>query len=234
VPTELLRLPTALIVSFTDAATGLVVRDGLRVVARLRGDARALVRSLDGAGWSLHLDRAAPASVALRVDDPEGRYLPVETEPATGGAPARFELASAPGRSVPPGYAVVRAEIRKRSTGAPMPGSRLEITCDGHTARGHADATGQALVLLPWPKAPAGIAGTTPLLDRTWACDVKVAEPDTAPPAGPAFALDPDVPFTARRAFAEKTGLTALPDQTLRFGASLVLHTESDPALLVA
>ena len=63
---------------------------------------------------------------------------------------------------------------------------------------------------------------------------MKVAEPDTAPPTGSAFALDPAVTFTARRAFAATTGTAALPDQTLRFGAPLVLHTDSDPALLVA
>jgi hypothetical protein len=222
-------------VSFTDTATGLVVRDGLRVIARLPREERALVRSINGSGWSLHLDRTPPAAVALQVDDPEGRYLPVATTLATGGPPVELGLSSAPGRTVPFGRAEVRAELRSRATGAPMPGARLEIACAESTAHGHADATGQVLVVLPWPKPPAGIAGTTtPLADRTWPCAVKVAEPDTAPADGPAFALDPAVTFTARRACAAKTGNAALPDQTLRFGAPLVLHTESDSALLVA
>ena len=81
---ERVHLPTALIVSFTDTATGLVVRDGLSVVATLRRGERALVRSLNGAGWSLHLDRTPPANVVLRVEDGDGRYLPVRTTLATG------------------------------------------------------------------------------------------------------------------------------------------------------
>ena len=62
---------------------------------------------------------------------------------------------------------------------------------------------------------------------------MKAAVPAVAPAAGGDFALDPGATYSDRRIAAKTTGAAALGEQTLRYGAPLVLTTEGETALLV-
>ena len=185
------------------------------------------MRSRDGAGWGLHV-RPQPGAITARIEDPALRFLPV----VTALPRPTVELSSAPGRAVPAGYAAVRATVLERATRAPLPGLRLTVTVAGRDAVGHADARGEVLVCLPWPKTPTAV-DTPPLGDRTWAATVKAAVPAVAPAGGDDFALDPGATYSDRRIAAKTTGAAALGEQTLRYGAPLVLTTEGETALLV-
>lgn len=219
-------------VAFSDAVTGVAVRDGLRVSARLGGRTRALVRSRDGAGWSLHSDREPPAGeVALHIEDDQARYLPAVVSLAAGFA--TFTLAAAAARSVPVGFGQVRATVQDRATRRPLPGVRLDVTVAGVTRSGHADGRGEVLVCLPWPKTAPAVAGTLPPADRTWSVAVKAAVPAQPPPAGADFALDLAAAYSPRKIAAKTGGGAALPHQTLRYGTALVLTTEGETALLL-
>jgi hypothetical protein len=219
-------------IGFTDAATGMAVRDELRVSARFGRRTQALVRSIDGAAWGLHLAPEPPAgTITAHVDDPARRFLPaVATLPRHG---SQLALASAPARAVPTGYAQVRATVLDRITGAPLPGLRLTVTVAGTAATGYADGRGDVLVCLPWPKTPASVGASSPLADRTWTASVKAAAPDPAPAAGRGFALDLAATYRDRRLAAKTVGQTALGEQTLAYGTPLVLTTEGEKALLV-
>jgi hypothetical protein len=219
-------------VHFTDAATGLAVRDGLRVSARIGRTTHALVRSRDGAAWGLHRAPEPPAgTITAHVEDEARRFLPaVTTLPRSLSAVA---LSSAPARAVPAGYAEVRATVLDRLARKPLPGARLTVTVAGKAAAGHADGRGDVLVCLPWPKTPANVAGTVQLGDRTWAATVTAATPDVAPAAGADFALDLGATYSDRRLAAKTTGDDALGEQTLRYATPLVLTTEGEKALLV-
>jgi len=219
-------------VAFTDAATGLAVHDGLRVSARIGRTTHALERSLNGAAWGLHLAPEPPAgAITAHIEDSARRFLPaVATLPRGRSALA---LASAPARTVPAGYAEVRAFVLDRATRTPLPGLRLTVMVAGTTAVGHADGRGDVLVCLPWPKTPANVNGTPPLGDRTWPVTVKASVPDVAPAGGPDFVLDLGATHTDRKLAAKTTGAAALGEQTLHYGTPLVLTTEGERALLV-
>jgi len=206
---------------FVDAATGLPVREDLRVTAQVRRVEHELVRSRDGAAWGLHLDPLPPAApVVVRVTDAARRFLPAIAE--VGAGMTTHVLASAPARAVPPGYAEVRATVVQEGPARePLPGFRLTVTVDGTPATGYADDRGDVLVCLSWPKSAPGVA----LRERTWKATVAVAGPDVPPARGDAFALDLDATYTARE--------VALGEQTLSYGAPLVLKTQGADALFV-
>ena len=219
-------------VRFTDAATGLPVRDGLRVSARIGRTTHELVRSRDGAAWGLHrAPEPPPGAITAHIEDQARRFLPaVATLPRSLSAVA---LSSAPARAVPAGYAEVRATVLDRDTREPLPGLRLTVTVAGKPAAGHADARGDVLVCVPWPKTPANVDGTPALGDRTWPATVTAAVPDVAPAGGAGFAVDLGATYTNRTVAAKTTGADALGEQTLRYGTPLVLTTEGEKALLV-
>lgn len=206
---------------FVDAATGLPVREGLRVSAHVRRAEHELVRSRDGAAWGLHLDPAPPAGpVAVRVADAARRFLPAIAE--VGAGMTTHALASAPARPVPPGYAEVRATVLEEGPERePLPGLRLTVTVAGTPATGYADERGDVLVCLPWPKSAPGVA----LRERSWTATVAAAGPDVPPARGEDFALDLDATYTARE--------VVLGEQTLSYGAPLVLKTQGADALFV-
>ena len=223
--TELLSLTPVLALAFTDVATGERVVDGLAVTVAHRGRTLGLAHADGGRGWSLHeLRGPVPDALTVTVRDAFGRFLPVRTVVATADPPpVLITLASAPARPAPASHAQVRATVLDEQTRAPLPGLRLEVTCADVTATGFADARGDVLVLLPWPRATPAMAAKPPP-DRTFAATVKVAVPDPAPPAD-AFALDPAAAFANR---------PALPEQELHYGVPLVLHSAGETALLIA
>jgi hypothetical protein len=218
-------------VRFTDGATGIVVRDGLTVSARIGRTTHALVRSRDGAAWGLHAFPEPAGAITARIADEAHRFLPAVATLPRGLSD--IELSSAPARAVPVGYAAVRATVLERTSRRPLPGLRLTVTVAGATATGHADERGDVLVCLPWPKTPANVGGTPPLAARTWPATVTAAVPDAEPAAGDDFALDPGATYTDRKLAAKTTGAAALGEQTLRYGTPLVLTTEGETALLV-
>ena len=236
---EVLELEPVVALRFTDGATGLRVRDALRVDATLGSRVRALSHADGGGGWSLHPEGGnLPASLRLRANDPLGRYLPVRGKVDTTGAlpvTRSIELAAAPGRSLPSGHAEVRATVLDRATRAPLPGLRLDLTCNARTSTGRADARGDVLVSFPWPAPPQGLDAAGPPAKQTWTVNVRASAPDPPASADPReFVLDADATFTAKRVCAAADGDAALADQTLRYGVPLILTTQGEKALLIA
>lgn len=138
-------------------------------------------------------DEAGPAPAVphlVRVRDTSGRFVTTGFSvslPHRGAFPAAGDLApingtstrfpglplfSAPTRRVPPGFAAIRADLR-RDTGrvdprlgrpvlAPAPFAVLRADVAGATWFGVADATGSVLLTFPFPRFEASLGTGTP------------------------------------------------------------------------
>jgi hypothetical protein len=220
--------------------------------------------SADGAGDDAFW--AAPpvaASFELELVDLERRFLPFRfgaDAPARGlfveQCPHAFSppemdvpgvpLFSAPSRPVPPGLAVVRAELWDVELDRPAAWAVLEITPAGAPpVRGIADELGRVLVLLAYPEpqwtGSSPPPGSRALADQTWSLDVGVRyDPAGSSPRlpEPGTGVAPDLctvlaqaPATPLEALSPATPLTGA---TLAFGRQLMLRTPGRSVLLVS
>ena len=169
------------------------------------------------AAWALDSQDGPvlPRSAEVTVADPQGRYLayrfsvtlplaglavpmcgsPPEplgsppSSPVEGGSSdaAALPLFSLPGRPPPTAMAVARAALRRRD-GTPAAYATLRLTAHtGESARGVADARGQVVVFLAYPRvdrsrgsAPVGSAPfgpRRPLTQMQWELDVSASLP---------------------------------------------------------
>jgi hypothetical protein len=124
-----------------------------------------------------------PATRLFEVEltDPSGRYLPctfVVQAPTKGlaifadvGSPPWIEagvvpLFSAPSRAVPPGLAVVRAELLELATGRAAAWAFVEAAYSSgglpRTAHGLADDEGRVVLMFPYPEGQRRALGGSP------------------------------------------------------------------------
>lgn len=263
---QVIRTPLGL--RFWDAVTDTQIREGLTVRARPAAGGRVTFahRTLSGV-YAFHGlpgmhdleyprgDSDASPSVArpfeVTVTDDSGRFLPtrfavdlphaglyaVATSPP--GAAAGFYLFSAPARTVPPGVAVLRAQLVDATEDAPAAHAVVEVTILGQRWFGIADERGVVAVLVPYPpfagtlaaSPPAGSTGV-PLSAQAWevAVAVRYDALRLAPDTG-------DVPLLgavlgqAPGAMRPRAGDVPVPvlSEHLRFGDPLLLRTEGSP-----
>lgn len=199
----------------------------------------------------------------LELVDRECRYLPFRFDaqaPAWGifreqcmdaSSPPEFAvpsapLFSAPSRPVPPGLAVVRADLWDLELDAPAAWAILEVTPAGAPiARGIADERGRVAVLLayPEPRWPGSSPppGSRALADQTWSLELGVRYDPAGPGPplpNPAAGVPPDLctvlgqgPATLLESLSPATPLTGA---TLAFGHQLTLRTPGRSDLLVS
>ncbi|MFE2879334.1 hypothetical protein ACFXG6_25365 [Streptomyces roseus] len=207
--------------------------------------------------WS---DPPVSRSYPIEVTDGVGRYLPVRFDAAaparglftpayrlpgtTGGRPPGpgVPLFSSPGRPVPSGTAVLRAQLaRVPAPSEPASWAVLEVVVPhGPSAFGVADANGAVAVLFPYPELlvpdPAVPTAVTPPLSRqTWMLGLRAYLGPAPVVAGPR-----DVPDLAAllgqppaRPLADAAG-TPLVSVRLRYGRELVVRTSGNSNLLIS
>ena len=247
-----------------------------RFKAVVSGSGVFSVRGLPGLG-TYETGGAAPVPpkpFVVEVTDPGGRFVPFAMPvdvpagllqwQAPGPAAALYALEpdagapmvplfSAPGRPVPTGMAVVRAQLVRADRPAPTDPVKqvpaawavLELTLpDGARVRGLADERGRVAVVFPYPEVPDAVVDPPPAPgdpdpppptpvragDRTWTVRAKVYFAPTDPvPARPDLTTALGQP-AARVQRTEGTATEALQEE-LRFGADLILGTRpaADP-----
>jgi len=190
---------------------------------------------------SLEVELPRPAPGVYSFDSPLG------TSPPEGHAPPSVPLYSAPSRSVPPGFAALRAELWDAEAAAPAAWAVVEARSAGRLcARGISDEGGRLALLFPYP-APARAAAASPpdsppsmrnvpLTGQSWELAITAAY--TGALSRPAAAPFPDVRQTlgqlnepAASLWADRAGGEELSTVTLNFGRGLVLRSESDASL---
>jgi hypothetical protein len=198
-----------------------------------------------------------PATRLFEVEltDPSGRYLPctfVVQAPTKGlaifadvGSPPWIEagavpLFSAPARAVPPGRAVVRAELLELATGRAAAWAFVEATYSSgglpRVAHGLADDEGRVVLMFPYPEGKRRALGGSPpasglngLTQQSWQLDLlffyqplEASPPSMVKPeeaADYAFRLAQPQVFASR----DSSPLVPLDQETLYFGQELNL-----------
>jgi hypothetical protein len=251
--------------ALTDLATGAsatVTPGGVFAFHELPGLWGSATGAGDTAFWSSPPERRA---LTLSLTDVTGRFQPIAfaadaprsglladpcgpaASPPVPGV-ASVPLFSTPARPVPAGTAVVRADLRDASAGAPAAWAMLMVSAGGRTYRGLAGPDGRVAVLLPYPEPPVitasppalgGTSALVPLTAQTWQVTVSALY-DPAAMAGSPPTETGDVPdlcavLAQRPATVAATGspLTPLGPQTLTFGTELVLRTGGGSVLSV-
>jgi hypothetical protein len=174
--------------------TGVVTPSGIAAFHALPG-LRAFERSGAEDPWD-----PPPATRIFQVEvtDPSGRYLPctfVLQAPTKGlaifadsGSPPWIKegavpLFSAPSRAVPPGLAVVRAELHEFATEQPAAWAFVEAQYSSggstRTACGLADDQGRVVLMFPYPEGQRRPLGGSPptngvsgLTQQSWELDM--------------------------------------------------------------
>jgi hypothetical protein len=192
------------------------------------------------------LDRFVP--VVFGVELPlahRGVYVGAPPSSPPGNEVRGFHLFSAPVRSVPPGYAALRAQLVDHETGEPAAHAVLEVRVeDGETHYGVADATGAITILFPFPTLAGGLgisppgAGAIPLADQWWSLSIcsRWAPAVLRYPAG---ARTPDLRSIFRQSHgaiwpSQDGGATTDWPVELPYGRELVLRTDDRSTLLVS
>ncbi|MCA1815502.1 MAG: hypothetical protein LC746_03690 [Acidobacteria bacterium] len=208
-----------------------------------------------------------PISYVMEVSDREGRFQPFSSEielplPQRGifrwvspldtsppdtssldvGKPASVPLYSAPARTVPPGMAVVRADLLDTERDAPAAWAIVEAHYEGNLiGRGMSDARGSLALIFPFPE-PVTTAVASPLesqpsvrspklYEQTWEVSLGAAYAGVA--EGATVAEIPDLRATLEqlalapaRLWRDHAGGAELTGVALRFGRETVLKTE--------
>lgn len=266
------RLNALFGVRFWDAVGGCVVADRLvvevfpkgrpnqRVTATANRSGVFSARRLPGlsAFETGTAGAPGPRDFVIEVTDTAGRFVPfafTTAVPAATAADRMFvwergtpmvPLFSAPGRAVPAGMAVVRAQlVRADVVGAdpdtrpPAPWAVLEVTPpDGKVARGLADDRGCVAVVFPYPEPPDPSAAGPPVGPtapdrREWKVDVRTLFVPGPPADRPD--LRAALAQTAARMWADADRTTERKGATLTAAGELVLRTAttgSPPGLL--
>jgi hypothetical protein len=186
-------------------------------------------------------------SFAASAELPSDGLLSVRCGSPPGSPPSEekrsLPLYSRPGRTVPPGTAVVRARLLYEADRAPAAYAALEVVPRAGAApvRGIADERGEVAVMFPYPQ-PAGFVGSPPagtkrpLASSTWTITVDAFAPRVGSP--PEEGELPDLctfldqsPATLLTAASPPTELA---EATLEYGRELVLRSSPEhPELLV-
>jgi hypothetical protein len=208
----------------------------------------------DDAYWTFWTNPAQAQRFVVEVSDPAGRYQPFSlttdlprrglytwdctglasplASPVAPGPPA-VPLFSAPGRAVPAGMAVVRAELWDVVAGAPAAWAVLEVTPLGQPpAQGIADAAGRVAVLFPYPE-PAmppvalgsplgGSAGS--LAQQQWTVALRAAYTPRPPSSTPDLCATLSQP--AAFLWADTARSQPRTEAQLFFGQELVVRTK--------
>jgi hypothetical protein len=233
-------------------ATAFANGAGVLVATGLRGLREAEFGVGDGAYWAA---LPATADFTFEVTDERGRFVDFRftvTLPHRGlfvpsclpvspldGLADSIPLFSAPGRSVPGGLAVVRAELWDVAADAPAARAVLEVTPpQAPPVVGIADDEGRAVVLLPYPEPPwqGGASpppGSLSLAEQSWTVGVAVRfdSPPLGGPARPAPDLCAVLGQQPATALADLSPPTDLTQATLEYGRDLVLRTAGESTL---
>jgi hypothetical protein len=149
--------------------------------------------------------------------------------------PPAVPLFSAPTRTVPPGMAAVRAEVREAPSGDPAAFAVLEVDAGpgGPRGRGFADDQGRVIVILCYPRPPSGLGiGPRSIEAATWTLNVHVRYAPGAA-TGPYPDLCAVLGQPPALALAGRIPETPLSTGQLAFGQDLVLATAGETVLLV-
>jgi hypothetical protein len=167
---------------------------------------------------------------------------PLDTSPPASDAPASIPLYSAPARRVPPGMAVVRADLFDATADAPAAWAAIEATYEGElVARGFADARGQLALIFPYPQPPTFAVASPvesppashspPLFEQKW--DVTLHAGYAGRPTGTLVADTPDLRATLGQLsappahlWADEVGGAELTGVELQYGRESVLKTQ--------
>jgi hypothetical protein len=238
---------------FRDAATGALGIDGLRVVAYPEGDPARQVSAVrspscvyvlsglpglraweNGAGDDDFWKQPLPAArFTAEVSDPAGRYLPARLTGLTASRwrldamPDPVSLYPAPAAPVPPGTAVVRAQLFDPVANAYAAWAVLEADYNGAPiATGVADEKGRVLLPFVYPRAPVPPlpAKPPPYTAATWPLTFVARYPLPAPATSP-----PDLAGILKQPVAklwqDKPGGIPLGEAQLTYGSELVLRS---------
>jgi hypothetical protein len=193
---------------------GVVNRAGVFVFRNLPGMRDVESGSGDEAFWAAQTPRF---DFLLEVSDGGGRFLPYAFPLKL---PVRhlltLPLFSAPSRSVPEAMGVIRAEIIDQS-GQPAAWSVADAATELGVVRGMADARGQLMLPLPYPRPQISLgsplhAGGPDVTAATWSVDLTVRYARRA-----SIPARPDLDEALRQPIALTTRAT------LRFGQELTL-----------
>lgn len=185
---------------------------GLAAFERALAPGATQPSAVDDQFWSSPDLGADTRPFAVRVTDKLGRYLPFEIPvdapvkgifawpvPGATGLPAgpggAIPLFPGPARKVPPGMAVLRADLSSppaTATDEPRPAAWALLRASlgaSHLAWGLSDEEGRATLIFPYPAATSGVGTPPPLSSRTW--DITLSAWHTPP------APDTDIPERA-------------------------------------
>jgi hypothetical protein len=167
---------------------------------------------------------------------------PVPSSPPSPDAPASIPLYSAPARTVPPGMAVVRADLRDADTNANAAWAVVEARYAGNLiARGVADERGSLALIFPYPAPPTltvaspvespPASRSLPLFAQKWDVTISAAYAGASPSSD--VPTIPDLRATLEqlnapraRLWADVPGGAQLSVVTLEYGRELVLKTQ--------
>jgi hypothetical protein len=232
-----------------------VNRSGLFVFRGLPGLHEAEHGSGDDVDWQNLTTRR---TFVVQVNDLQGRFLPFQftaqlphrglfslediimLSPVAAWELEQFPsvpLFSAPSRSVPPGLAVLRAELREADGETAAAWALIEVTLPGRApALGVADERGICAVILPYPE-PNDAFPASPLVpgkrldQQQWSVGVRAfygAERRVPPDLG-AVLLQP-----ATRLWQRLSPPEEITGTTLRFGREIVLGTPGERLVAVS
>ena len=201
----------------------------------------------------------ARKSFLVEVQDSKNHFLPCvfEVEAPTRGVytwqappdslpePAGMvPLYSSSTRPIPPGFAVIRADLQEPS-GSPAASALLEAFFEDHRlGQGLADDRGQIALVFPYPDLPdftsssGGISGavsttaSVPLTDQTWQIDLRVFyQWAVSPPA--VVDLYHLLSQAPARLWKNLSPAQLLPPQTLHYGNDLIIKSDGHPFVIV-
>jgi hypothetical protein len=241
---------------FRDPLDGSAV-EGLSVVAHaIDRPTQRVDAAVNRSGvYVFHRLPGLPRRFAVHVDDPAGRFMPMRFDvdaPTQGlvrlacvpvGSPPGIEASGVPlfssaERGVPPGAAVVRAELWDALAERPAAWAVVDVFSAGGTTpllRGIADAAGRVALMFAYPEPLDGGLGSPPaalpLSQQAWPLTLSARY---TPGLGANPLPDVCALLAQPRAtlWADATRTTPLAQVTLRFGAPLVLRTHDGAAPL--
>ena len=180
-----------------------------------------------------------PATYLVRVEDAQGRYLPVLVRTdVPAAAPLTVPLSSAPNRPAQSGFGTVRGEAHARADGRPLPWSMVRVDTGTVISQTVTDQLGRFVLQLPYPEALPPLAGSPPsgpgLSSVVWPLTVTVrCQPGALTFSGPLSTDPPELASITGQAAAQIfDGGANHPSlaATLAFGTPLVLALTVVPA----
>ena len=137
---------------------------------------RFIIKATDGRG------RFLPVLFAVEIPAPKGVFLDRKLELDSAGPPALISppgfLFSAPTRPVPPGIAIIRAQLKEYSTGYDAAYAVMEVEIKGKQWCGISDNRGSIAILFPYPEQESQSpphSTIIPLYSQKWKATIRVA-----------------------------------------------------------